>query len=97
MATTYQQQYASIQTDSAFVGRIIAAAVQTAISVYSELGTTPNHVLRAAFAIKVIASPESYQRQFCWAAVSDPTIDATASDAAIFSRINAQWNVLAGI
>lgn len=97
MATTYAQQYASIQTDSAFVGRITAAAVQAAIAIYGESTGVTSHAARAAFAIKVMASPESYTRQFAWACVADPTIDATATDATLFSRINAQWNVLAGV
>ena len=97
MATTYQQQYASIQNDSAFVGRIIAAGVQTAISIYNESTGVTSHAARAAFAIKVIANPDSYQRQFAWAVVADPTIDSTATDATIFSRLSAQWNALAGV
>jgi hypothetical protein len=97
MATVYKDQYQSVQNDSVFVGRILAAAVQAAIAIYGELNTTPSHAARAAFAIKVMQSPSSYATQFAWATVADPTIDATATDATIFARINAQWNLLAGV
>ena len=97
MATTYEQQYLSIQNDTLFLGRITACAVQAAIAIYGESTGTAAHVQRAAYAAKVMASPDAYARPMAWATVSDPTIDKTATDATIFSRINAQWNVLAGV
>ena len=97
MATTYEQQYLSIQNDNKFLGRITASAVQAAIAIYGEVNTTPGHAQRALYATKVMASPDGYARSIAWSVVSDPTIDSTASDAAIFSRLGAVWNVLAGV
>lgn len=93
MATDYKAQYFSI-SDSVFLGRVTAAGVQAAIAIYAvEAAGT----LRRTLCTRVMANPDSYARQFAWAVVSDPTLDASSTDAALFARINAQWNVLAGV
>jgi hypothetical protein len=102
MATTYRQQYQAVANDSAFVGRVLAAAVLQAVTIYGEVNTTPNHAARQAFAVKVMASPQTYQNQFAWVVASDPSIDpadpvGSATDGALFAKIGAKWDMLAGV
>lgn len=102
MATTYRQQYQAVQNDSAFVGRVLAAAVQQAVTVYNEVNTTPNHTPRSDFAKKVIASPDSYSRQFAWLVAQDPALDpgdpvGSTTDGALFAKIGSLWSLMAGI
>lgn len=108
MATTSQLN--ALANDASFRARIRNLVLQQAAAVYAENSGTTGHAARVAFAIKVIQTPSLADElakvlvtrtNLTVSAVSYDwdrgVIQTDASDAAIFSQIAADWNLLAGV
>lgn len=102
MALGYVAQFAAASggTDPALtptlVQRTQMSVVAQCIAVYNEVSTTPSHPARAAFASKVMQSPESYARQFADLVISQAAA-FPITDAQIDASVQAVWNLMAGV
>lgn len=98
-------QLAQLARVTEFQQRVSYAMSTSAVAVYSEVGTTPGHTARAAFAVKVVAGSYSLI-DACLAVLTNATIAAEANiattpgnaipDTDIQFAVNSIWNLLAG-
>lgn len=101
MATNYAKSF-DLSDLGAAVGRITAAMVRGALTVYAENGATAGHAARALLATKVLNDPSQYGRVFTWAVVVAPSLDAkiatpgSITDADLDTAVAAAWNAIAG-
>jgi|SRR5678815_1745336 hypothetical protein len=108
MATT--AALSALADDQEFRQRIRALFLLEAGVIYSEAGTVPNHTARANFASKIAQNPgiadslapALVQRTNLVGSVVTYNFDARrietdATDAAIRSQINTDWNYFAGV
>lgn len=107
-ATT--DQLTALAADSYFRQRVRNLMLLEAAVVMAEVNTTPNHVLRAQYAISIIANPSLADRPVDYLCArtnltsSTVTFDFSkrgvvtdATDAAIRSQIATDWNTLSGV
>lgn len=94
-----QQSYttqATLAADVTFISRVRVSAVKYAIdNVYVEAGSVALHEERLVLAKKVVNEPDLYARRIAHGIVADLTITENSTDAAIFARLNAVWNIYA--
>jgi len=108
MAATTSQLIA-LGNEGAFRQRVRFIALQQAAVVFAEIGTTPNHALRLAFAVKLVQNPGLAEQLAPIVATrtnlvastvtynfTDGQVVTDASDAAILSQIASDWDLLAG-
>lgn len=109
MAATVNQLNV-LAADSAFRERIRTIVLQQAAAVYLEVGTTPNHATRVAFAVKLLGTP-GLADQLVPVIVTRTNLVASsvtydfdrrapvtdATDGAILSQVATDWNMLAGV
>lgn len=94
-----------------FQRRVAAALWAGAITVYTELNTTPGHAARAAYALQVVQNPPLGMVTINAAGITAPDklvyawtvilaaqgLDNSAADAAISAAVLAGWNAMAGV
>lgn len=109
MASTTDQLMA-LGRDGQFRERVAALALLEAGAILAEVNTTPNHTARCTYAIGLLSTPGKAQGIADWLCArtnltsanvtydfSKRAIVTDATDAAIRSQINSDWNVLAGL
>ena len=103
MAASYSDM-GTICNQPDFQHRVSVAMGVAAVNIYSEVGTTPGHAARAAFATKVVNGNYSLP-SVCYALMQSAAIQAAAlltvvgngvADTDIQNQVNAIWNALAG-
>ncbi len=92
MALTYKQ-VREIAVNQDHIATVTVACVKAAIDVYTEAGTTPNHVNRVALAHEVLLSPENYSKLMIWAVAF---VTNGTTDADILAAVKLVWNAYAG-
>ena len=109
MAST-ADQLSALGNDSDFRARVLALAIQYAVStVYVEDPATPNHALRLGFAKALLFGninvnlPTVIAQQTNLIAgnttynFASGHVVTDVSDAALFAQIGASWNLLSGV
>ena len=81
----------------AFVARVQAAMVKSAIAVSSENPETPAHVTRVQWATQVLRDPAHYATRMAFGVAANPVITADSPDDAIEYTVNSVWNAYAGV
>lgn len=90
---TYQSAGDAVGSPS-YQQRAQAAWMNNAESVYNEVGTTPNHAVRAQFATKVLTGQVPVMN-LLWA-VAGQGATPSSTDAQLDTIIGSIWNALAG-
>jgi hypothetical protein len=103
-------QLTSLAQDSQFRQRVATLALLEAGAILAEAPATPNHNARCTYAISLLSNPGKAQGIADWlcsrtnVTSANTTYDfarravtTDATDAAIRSQINTDWNVLAGL
>jgi len=108
METT--DQILALSQDSFFRQRMRGLMLFEAAAVAAEAATVPNHNPRVAYAFKIIASPGEAERAVDYLSIrpallnsvvtfnfSRRSVDTDATDTAIRTQIQSDWNTLSGI
>lgn len=108
MATT--DQLLSLAQDNNFRQRVRNLMLLEAAAVLAEAPATANHSARCTFAIKLLTTPslcDAYADWFCARTnlvgtgvtydFAKRAVVTDATDAAIRSQVNTDWNVLSGL
>ncbi len=96
--------------DSSFLNRVQYLMTQNALTILSEVNTTPNHNLRIQLAHQVLNNPGQAASNASVAIVgsvnlvaanttinADGSVTTDATDAAILAQIFTLWSALAGV
>lgn len=78
--------------DAIFVVKVKQAILTAAIQIQAEVQTTPHHSERAAFAIQVLAAPDTWAPIMAQGVCSNAAIVDASLDSDIQFQVNAQWN-----
>ena len=81
----------------AFIARVQAAMVKSAIAVSSEDPETPAHATRVQWATQVLRDPTHYAARVAFGVTANPIITAESSDSDIEFTVNSVWNAYAGV
>ena len=81
----------------AFIARVQAAMVKSAIAVSSEDPETPAHATRVQWATQVLRDPAHYAARIAFGVAANPDITADSPDDAIEFTVNSVWNAYAGV
>jgi hypothetical protein len=95
MTATFPAQ-GNMVTDPAFLAKVQAGAVTTAIAIYNEAANTTGHAARVAYAELVLHNPAGYAAQLA-PGVASQVPGTTPSDTDISTALSAIWNAYAGV
>lgn len=90
------QESCALARDPAFLARLEAAAVKTAVAVCNEADSTGGHAARIGFARRVLSASRPQAESLALGAVVCAGLSAASTDAAIESALSAVWNAYAG-
>jgi hypothetical protein len=93
---TFEEQYA-LANDPVFQQRVTIALVKSAVAVMAEPPATEAHADRAAYAGKVLGTPEIEGMNMALGVVTNPAITVDSPDDAIEFTVNSMWNAYAGV
>ena len=91
------QEQVNLAMTPAFIARVQAAMVKSAIAVSSENPETPAHVTRVQWATQVLRDPMHYATRMAFGVAANPTITAESGDNDIEFTVNSVWNAYAGV
>jgi hypothetical protein len=109
MAAGLRARY-DVATDWDYLKRVAQALVESAVTIYGEVNTTPGHAARAAYAVLVATDPpvsmitngsggvvQPDKRVFGVARLlTTQGLDNTSTDAQLTAGVATVWNALAG-
>ena len=81
----------------AFVARVQAAMVKSAIAVSSEDPETVGHATRTQWATQVLRDPAHYATRMAFGVAANPVITVDSGDSDIEFTVNSVWNAYAGV
>ena len=96
MAMTFAEQETFV-ADDAWIAATKQAMIQVARAVRVEGATEPNHDLRAALQVQVMAEPDLWKVSFIAAIATDAALDTTPTDAELVTAVEDAWDDLAGV
>ena len=86
---------AQAAADGIFIQRVLEAAWEAALAIYSEVSTTPGHVARATYAVAVLTDTTGQHGTIFAHACVAQGVDGSSTDAQIAVAVAACWNALA--
>ena len=87
----------NLATTPAFVARVQAAMVKSAIAVSNEDPATAAHATRVQWATQVLRDPAHYAARTAFGVASNAAITSESPDDAIEFTVNSVWNAYAGV
>ena len=81
----------------AFVARVQAAMVKSALWVSSDDPTKPYHSTRVQWATQVLRDPAHYATRMAFGVAVNPVVTADSPDDAIEFTVSSVWNAYAGV
>ncbi len=105
MALSFLLQTQKI-SDAQLIARTAAAMVKAALAVVAEVGSTPGHAERVAYAVRVLGDPSYCAARVVYGVVgmadagtggpTDPLASGSSNDTALYNAVASFWNAYAG-
>lgn len=95
--TSYLTIFARSQNSEPLIQRVQVALTSAAVAIANEAPSVVQHQARAAYALAVVADSRLQAIRAMLVLLSDGVDYGAATDAVLQTRVNAVWNLLAGI